>query len=60
MTEKDKLTKAISPELAERRWSARESWRVFGIMSEFVEATERLSAICPAVGLSRSTTSRRP
>jgi len=28
---------------------AREAWRVFGIMSEFVEATERLSAIRPAV-----------
>ncbi|MBL0353404.1 MAG: TIGR00730 family Rossman fold protein [Candidatus Dechloromonas phosphoritropha] len=29
--------------------SARESWRIFGIMSEFVEATERLAAIKPAV-----------
>ena len=29
--------------------SARESWRIFGIMSEFVEATERLSSIRPAV-----------
>ncbi|MBI2294655.1 MAG: TIGR00730 family Rossman fold protein [Betaproteobacteria bacterium] len=51
MTEKDKLVNAITPELAERRWSARESWRVFGIMSEFVEATERLSAIRPAVSI---------
>jgi hypothetical protein len=51
MTEKDKLVNAISPELAERKWSARESWRVFGIMSEFVEATERLSAIRPAVSI---------
>jgi uncharacterized protein (TIGR00730 family) len=51
MTEKDKLVNAMSPELAERRWSARESWRVFGIMSEFVEATERLSAIRPAVSI---------
>ncbi|MDH3287014.1 MAG: TIGR00730 family Rossman fold protein [Betaproteobacteria bacterium] len=58
MTEKDKLTKAISPELAERRWSARESWRVFGIMSEFVEATERLSAIRPAVSIFGSARSR--
>jgi len=49
MTERNKLAHAISPELAEKRWSARESWRVFGIMSEFVEATERLSAIRPAV-----------
>jgi uncharacterized protein (TIGR00730 family) len=28
---------------------ARESWRVLGIMSEFVDATERLNAIHPAV-----------
>ncbi|HXF67324.1 MAG TPA: TIGR00730 family Rossman fold protein [Burkholderiales bacterium] len=51
MTEKDKLAHAISPELAEKTWSARESWRVFGIMSEFVEAAERLSAIRPAVSI---------
>ena len=51
MAEKDKLTNAMSPELAEKNWSARESWRVFGIMSEFVEATERLSAIRPAVSI---------
>ena len=50
-TEKDKLTNALAPELAEKSWSARESWRVFGIMSEFVEATERLSAIRPAVSV---------
>ncbi|MFA4969788.1 MAG: TIGR00730 family Rossman fold protein [Sulfuritalea sp.] len=31
--------------------SAREAWRVFGIMSEFVEATERLAAIRPAVSI---------
>ncbi|MCE1181050.1 MAG: TIGR00730 family Rossman fold protein [Rhodocyclales bacterium] len=29
--------------------TAQESWRIFGIMSEFVEATERLGAIRPAV-----------
>lgn len=58
MAEKDKLTKAISPELAERRWSARESWRVFGIMSEFVEATERLSTIRPAVSIFGSARTR--
>jgi uncharacterized protein (TIGR00730 family) len=39
----------LSPEIAERNWSARESWRVFGIMAEFVEATEKLNAIRPAV-----------
>ena len=36
---------------SDRRWSARESWRMFGIMSEFVEATERLSDIRPAVSI---------
>ena len=51
MAEKDKLANAMSSELAEKTWSARESWRVFGIMSEFVEATERLSAIRPAVSI---------
>jgi uncharacterized protein (TIGR00730 family) len=51
MAEKNKLMNALSPELAEKTWSARESWRVFGIMSEFVEATERLSAVRPAVSI---------
>jgi len=51
MTEKAKLPHPLAPQLAEKTWSARESWRVFGIMSEFVEATERLSAIRPAVSL---------
>jgi uncharacterized protein (TIGR00730 family) len=36
---------------ARQKWSARESWRMFGIMSEFVEATERLSEIAPAVSI---------
>jgi uncharacterized protein (TIGR00730 family) len=31
--------------------SAREAWRLFGIMSEFVEATERLEPLRPAVSL---------
>jgi uncharacterized protein (TIGR00730 family) len=31
--------------------SAREAWRVFGIMAEFVEATERLTPIRPAVSI---------
>jgi uncharacterized protein (TIGR00730 family) len=30
---------------------AREAWRIFGIMSEFVDATERLNAIHPAVSI---------
>ena len=31
--------------------TAREAWRIFGIMSEFVEATERLAAVRPAVSI---------
>ncbi len=31
--------------------TSREAWRVFGIMSEFVEATDRLNAIRPAVSI---------
>ena len=36
---------------SEPGWSARESWRMFGIMSEFVEAAERLGNIHPAVSM---------
>ncbi len=46
---KDKLEMAVESEALMQSTSARESWRVFGIMSEFVEATERLAAIRPAV-----------
>jgi hypothetical protein len=45
---KDKLQKPAQPTHA---ISAREAWRVFGIMAEFVEATERLANIRPAVSL---------
>lgn len=31
--------------------NARESWRIFGIMAEFVEASERLNSIRPAVSI---------
>lgn len=51
MSLKEKLPHPLTPELAEKTWSARESWRVFGIMAEFVEATERLNAIRPAVSI---------
>ena len=46
-----KIPQPLAPELPEQSWSARESWRTLGIMSEFVEATERLSEIRPAVSL---------
>ena len=47
----EKFPLPLSPELAEKTWSARESWRVFGIMAEFVQATETLNAIRPAVSI---------
>ncbi len=51
MNETQKTLTPITPELVEKTWSARESWRVFGIMAEFVEATERLAHIRPAVSI---------
>jgi hypothetical protein len=59
MNEMDKLPKAPakgvrSAEVAAPTTpatSAREAWRVFGIMAEFVEATERLSTVRPAVSI---------
>lgn len=46
-----KLPCMADPDAANEAVSARESWRIFGIMAEFVEATERLSAIRPAVSI---------
>jgi uncharacterized protein (TIGR00730 family) len=51
MSEKQKVPVPLAPELVEKTWSARESWRVFEIMAEFVEATERLAHIRPAVSI---------
>jgi uncharacterized protein (TIGR00730 family) len=45
----DKFPHPLAPELSEKSWAARESWRVLGIMAEFVQATEKLAAIRPAV-----------
>ena len=59
MTTSDKkIPPPLRPEVAERAWSARESWRVFAIMAEFVEATERLSQISPAVSMFGSARAR--
>ncbi|NHC06524.1 hypothetical protein DFR40_1602 [Azonexus fungiphilus] len=49
MTENEKLVMGIETEALLKSATARESWRIFGIMSEFVEATDRLAAIKPAV-----------
>ncbi len=46
MKKKEKL-----PGAATAGASAREAWRVFGIMAEFVEPTERLAGIRPAVSV---------
>lgn len=44
----DKLATHLS---VDKPWSAKESWRLFGIMAEFVEGTERLDTIQPAVSI---------
>jgi uncharacterized protein (TIGR00730 family) len=47
-----KLPKPSDPEhTARSAYSAREAWRMFEIMAEFVEATERLNGIQPAVSV---------
>ncbi len=57
MTAKEKLPRSV-PGSDAQKFNARESWRIFGIMSEFVEATERLSAIRPAVSIFGSARTR--
>lgn len=47
MSTQSKLPTSVLPEA----WNSKEAWRVFGIMSEFVSATERLSRIHPAVSI---------
>ena len=50
MSEKEKIPQLADPS-ASKFPASQEAWRVFGIMSEFVEATQRLSAIRPAVSI---------
>ena len=47
----DKLRSTANPQVEAASPTARESWRMFGIMAEFVEATERLAPIRPAVSI---------
>ena len=47
MSISSKLPTSAVPE----SWNSKEAWRVFGIMSEFVSATERLNHIHPAVSI---------
>ncbi len=51
MSIKNKLPPFTAPSVAAETRVAREAWRILGIMSEFVEATERLQAIKPAVSI---------
>jgi len=51
MSAAEKLPKITDAAVLAREYSARESWRVFEIMSEFVDSTERLKDISPAVSL---------
>ncbi len=51
MSEREKLPELADPDGLTQSFSARESWRIFGIMAEFVEATERLAGIRPAVSV---------
>jgi uncharacterized protein (TIGR00730 family) len=50
MSVKDKIPPLADPE-ASKFTAAQEAWRVFGIMSEFVEPAQRLMEICPAVSI---------
>ncbi len=51
MSAKEKLPNVADPWLSRPNATGREAWRIFGIMSEFVEATERLSSVRPAVSI---------
>ncbi len=51
MNQQDKPASNMTVDYLAKSWSARESWRVFGIMAEFVEGTERLNSIKPAVSI---------
>lgn len=46
-----KLPKLAAAGFDTRAYSAREAWQLFAIMSEFVEATERLNLVRPAVSM---------
>jgi len=54
----NKIPKLMDPDLIERTHSANESWHAFEIMAEFVDATERLKQITPAVSIFGSARTR--
>ncbi|MDD5240879.1 MAG: TIGR00730 family Rossman fold protein [Sulfuricella sp.] len=51
MNASEKIPEMLGTDIATHAYTARESWRVFEIMAEFVEATERLGGIRPAVSI---------
>src|ERR1700741_3289446 len=51
MNSADKIPRPLAPELIEKAWSGREAWRVFEIIAEFAESTERLIGIRPAISI---------
>jgi len=51
MSAAEKLPKISNAEMAASERSSQESWRVFEIMAEFVDSTERLKEISPAVSI---------
>ena len=55
MSEKEKLGSGSPRAEAEAHQQqpngAREAWHVFGIMAEFVDATDRLAAVRPAISI---------
>ena len=46
-----KLPKLVAAGMDSHAYTAREAWQLFAIMSEFVEATERLNQVRPAVSI---------
>ncbi len=51
MSAMHKIPKIIDPEILEKVHSPQESWHAFEIMAEFVDATEHLKQITPAVSI---------
>lgn len=47
----NKIPKLADPDVIGQHQRGHESWHAFGIMSEFVDATERLKEITPAVSI---------
>lgn len=51
MSLQDKLPKVLDPAAQQKPYSAKESWRLMEILSEFVEGIEKLTRVLPAVSI---------